>query len=298
MKKILLSLAIASITNITFAAAPTAKFEFETGAEYDSNLSVIELDQHSSEGDWSVLAKANMNGQWQATDNVKLKGGLGYNSKTYQDYSEFDLIIKQAFVDASYDFQPLTLGISFHHADAELDNQDFLTLQQHSVYVSRLINQRIFLRAAINDQDKNFPDNAGRNADNQGFAGDAFFFFNQGKTFFTFGATNEKENARTHEFDYDAINFRSSISHQFSLWNKNSRLQLGWRFDNRDYSTITEPLDAKRQDERRVTTLEWELEANSWLSLIGKVESGNYDSNLASADYSETISSVTLKAQF
>jgi hypothetical protein len=299
MNKILyLSLAITGITNIAFAATPTAKFEFETGAEYDSNLSVIELDQNSSEGDWSILAKANINGQWQATDKVKLKAGAGYSSKTHQDYSEFNLAITQAFVDASYDFQPITLGISYHHADAELDNQDFLTLQQRSVYVSRLINQTIFLRAAINDQDKDFPNTTGRNAGNRGFSGDAFFFFNQGQTFFTLGISNEKENTEINEFDYDAINVRSSVSHQFSLWNKKNRVQLGWRFDNRDYSTVTELIDAKRQDERRITTLEWELETNNWLSLIGKLESGNYHSNLASADYSETISSVTLKARF
>ncbi len=293
----LLSCAVISTTN-AIAAAPSTKFELETGAEYDSNLSVIELDKNSAEGDWSALANARLNSQWQASDTIKLKGGLGYSSKTYQDFSEFDLAIKQASADASYDFKALTLGVNYHYADAELDDQDFLTLQQRSLYVSHLINQKIFLRAAINDQDKKFPGISARNADNQSLAGDAFFFFNQGKTFFTLGLTGETEHAGANEFDYDGVNFRTSVNHQFLLWNKKNRLQLGYRYDQRDYSAETPAIEAKREDERRITTLEWQLETTKWLSLVGKVERGNYDSNLGSANYSETVSSLMLKASF
>jgi len=289
---------IISSANMGVAATPATKFELETGAEYDSNLSVIELDKNSSEGDWSALANARLNSQWQATDKAKIKGGLSYSSKTYQDFSEFDLVIKQAFIDTSYDFQPLTLGASYHYADAELDGSDFLTLQQRSIYISRLINQTIFLRAAINDQDKDFPGSSTRNADNQSLAGDAFFFFNQGKTFFTIGLSGETENATANEFDYDGTNIRTSVSHQFSLWDKKNRLQLGFRYDQRDYSAVTPSLEAKRNDERRVATLEWQIETTNWLSVVGKVERGDYDSNLASANYAETVSSLMLKASF
>ncbi len=297
---ILLSLFASTIvaTTTSLAATPVTKFELETGAEYDSNLSVIELDQNSSEGDWSALANVRLNSQWQATEKMKLKGGLSYTSKTYQDYNEFDLAIKQAFIDTSYDFQRLTLGASYHYADAELDNNDFLTLQQRSIYLSHLIRQTIFLRAAINDQDKAFPISSLRNADNRSVAGDAFFFLNQGKTFFTVGLSRETENATANEFDYDGTNFRASVNHQFPLWNKTNRLQLGWRYDKRDYTAITPALNATRNDERRVTALEWQVETNKWLSVAGKLERGNYDSNLASANYAETISSIMLKASF
>lgn len=280
------------------ATTPATHIELETGAEYDSNLSVIELDKNSAAGDWSAVANARLHSQWQATGKTKLKGGLSYNSKTYQDYREFDLTIKQAFIDASYDFQPLTLGASYHYADAELDDQDFLTLHQRSIYISRLIKPTFFLRAALNDQDKDFPISGTRNADNQSLAGDAFFFFNQGKTFFTLGLTGEKENAGANEFDYDGVNFRTSLNHQFSLGNTKNRLQLGYRYDQRNYSAVTAAIEAKRADERRITTLEWQVETTKWLSLVGKVERGNYDSNLAAANYSETVSSLMLKASF
>lgn len=279
-------------------AKPSTQFELETGAEYDSNLSVIELDKNSTEGDWSVLANARVNSQWQASEKIKVKGGLGYSSKTYQDFSEFDLSIKQASADVSYDFSLLTLGASYHYADAELDDQGFLSLQQRSLYISRLINQKFFLRAAINKQDKKFPGLSARNADNQNLAGDAFYFFNQGKTFFTLGLTGETENAGANELDYDGVSFRSSLNHQFSLGNIKNRVQLGYRYEQRDYSAVTPSIEAKRTDERRITTLEWQIETTKWLSLVGKVERGNYDSNLAAANYSEIVSSLMLKAHF
>jgi hypothetical protein len=301
MNNIIFSSLLASgivFINSVMAATPTATVDLETGAEYDSNLSVIELDQNSAAGDWAMLFNARANTQWQATEKIKMKGGLSYNNKTYQDNSAFDLAIKQAFVDGSYSFQPLTAGLSYHYADAALDSRDFLTLQQRSVYLSRLFNQTIFVRAAINDQDKDFPTSGERNASNHSVNGDVFLFFQQGKTFITLGITDETENASANEFDFDGTSFRASLSHQFLLGAKNNRVQAGWRYDDRDYSAITPALETKRQDKRNVTTLEWHLEANSWLSLVGKVERGDYDSNLDSANYSETIGSLMLKASF
>lgn len=299
-KHICISLMAAATTfaNITTAATPVTRIDIETGTEYDSNLSIIELDRSSSENDWALLANARVNSQWQATKKLKLKGGLGYNSKTYQDYSAYDLAIKQAFIDAGYDFEALTLGISYHHADASLDSRDFLTLQQRSLYVSRLFNQRTFLRAAINEQDKDFPTSGLRNADNRGLAGDAFFFYNQGKTFFTVGVSSEEENAVAREFDYDGINLRASINHQFLLWNKKNRLQFSLRHDERDYSGITPAIEARRKDKRNIITTEWQVETNRWLTIAAKLERGNYDSNLHAANYSETLGSVMLKASF
>lgn len=301
MKKIIQStflIGTFSTINTSVAATPSTKFEVEAGAEYDSNLSIIELDRNVSAGDWAAIANTRLSSQWQATDKVKLKGGASYNSKTYQEYSAFDLAVKQAYVVSSYNFAPVTLGFSYHYADAELDDKDFLTLQQRSLYASRLINQTLFLRAALNDQDKDFPVSHQRNANNHNITGDTFFFFNQGKTSFTLGLMVETEDAIAGEFDYDGTSFRTGFSHQFSLLDKKSRFQLSWRYDQRNYSAVTPAIEAKRNDERSISALEWQLETNSWLSLVAKVEHGNYDSNLAAVDYSETTSLLMLKASF
>lgn len=287
-----------SFAHPLFAAAPEGSIKLEAGTEYDSNLGVIELDQYSTESDWAAILNARFNGRWQANDQLNIKGGYFYLSKHYQDNDNFDLAIQQLFVDTSYDLRVVTLGASYHKADADLASRDFLQLQQTSIYASRLIDNRIFLRAATNYQDKDFPGNAGRNAHNTGLAGDVFVFFNQGTTFISAGITSEEEDAQQAQFNYDALSLRGSINHKFSAWGKNNKVQLGIRLHDRDYSSVTPELETKRNDNHRVATLEWEVSLTPKITATSKIEKGNYESNLAVADYSETLASINFAVTF
>lgn len=286
------------LTNTLQAATPKGDIRLEAGTEYDSNLSVAELDQFSRQSDWAALLNARLNGRWEATDRLELKTGYSYLSKTYQDNKNFDLAIQQLFADVNYQFDWAKLGASIHHADAELADKDLLTLQQTSVYASRLFNQRVFMRGAVNFQDKDFPGNGERNARNTGFAGDVFVFFNQGATFIATGVTQEQEDASQASFDYDATSLRASINHKFSIWDKNSKIQLGTRYHARDYSDITSAVDSRRADTHRVTNIEWEINLTENLIATSKIERGNYESNFAAADYSETLGSITFALTF
>ncbi|MDO8341627.1 MAG: hypothetical protein Q7T48_00345 [Cellvibrio sp.] len=286
------------LANTLQAATPKGTIRLEAGTEYDSNLSVIELDQFSTQSDWAALLNARLNGSWKATDKLELKGGYSYLSKTYQDYENFDLAIQQLSADVSYQFEPVTIGASFHNADAELADKDLLTLQQTSLYASRLFNKRVFLRGAVNFQDKDFPGNGGRNATNNGFAGDMFVFFNQGTTLIATGFTRDQEDANQAQYDYDGTSLRASISHKFPVWGKNSKVQLGMRYNDRDYSDVTSAVDRRRADTHRVTTLEWEINLTPKIIATSKIERGNYESNFAAADYSETLGSMTFAVTF
>ncbi|WP_062061765.1 hypothetical protein [Cellvibrio sp. OA-2007] len=286
------------LANTLHAATPKGTIRLEAGTEYDSNLSVIELDQFSTQSDWAAVLNARLNGRWKATDKLELKGGYSYLSKTYQDYDDFDLAIQQLFADVSYQFEPVTIGASFHNADAELADKDLLTLQQTSFYASRLFNQRVFVRGAVNFQDKDFPSNGERNARNTGFAGDVFVFFNQGATFIATGVTQEQEDANQASFDYDATSLRASINHKFSVWGKNSKVQLGTRYHARDYSDITSAVNSRRADTHRVTNIEWEINLTENIIATSKIERGNYESNFAAADYSETLGSIIFAVTF
>ena len=57
-------------------------------------------------------------------------------------------------------------------------------------------------------------------------------------------------------------------------------------------------LSSARHDRGRVLELEAELGLSKNFALVGKVERGQYHSNLASADYSETLTSVLFKWRF
>jgi hypothetical protein len=286
------------IASNTQASNPTANFELGAGLEHDSNLNIIELDKNAHESDTATVLNAKADTQWKASDKFTLSGGYAYSTKIYQNNPEYDLAINQLSADANYDFDVLTLGASYNYANAKLDKKSFLDLRQTSFYASKLFDNRIYLRAATNLQDKSFNNLSARNATNTGLAGDVFVFFNEGKTFVAFGVTNEEEDAKAKEFDYKGMTLKTKLSNKFSLWEKDSKLQLGWRYFTHDYSGITPEINKERYDSGHVGDIEWELAFTPHISMLTKIEFSKYNSNLAAANYSDTTTSLTLKARF
>ena len=280
------------------SSAASANLEVSAGLEQDSNLNVVELDKSSNESDIAALLNAKLDANWKPVEKLSLSGGYSYSSKTYQENDIYNLAIHQFFADASYDFSAITAGASYHNANAILDGKSFLDLQQTSIYASKLINNKIYLRAAVNNQDKHFSGVSARNAENSGFSGDVFIFSNAGKTFVNFGVSNEKENALAKQFDYEGINLKAKVSNKFLLWNKENKLQLGYRYLKRDYSGVTPEIKTKRHDTGNIAEGSWEISFTPKISLETKLEHGKYKSNLDAADYSDSRLSVMLKARF
>jgi len=282
----------------TSASKPTADFEVSAGAEQDSNLNVVELDKNSNKSDVATLLNAKVDASWKPAEKLALSGGYAYTSKTYKENDAYNLAIHQLSLDANYDFTLLTAGANYNNAKAILDGKSFLDLQQNSFYLAKLINNKIYLRAAVNNQEKRFSGLSERNAKNTGFAGDFFVFSNSGKTFVNFGVSNEKEHARAKQFDYDGINVKAKASHKFELMGKENKVQAGYRYLKRNYSGITPEINAKRYDTGNIAEASWEISFTPKISLETKLERGKYKSNLEAADYSETRASLLLKARF
>jgi hypothetical protein len=280
------------------SGSASADFEISAGAEHDSNLNVVELDRSSNETDIAALLNAKVDASWKPVEKLSLNGGYAYSHKTYQNNDNYNLAIHQLSADAHYDFDAMTMGGSYHNAKAILGGKSFLDLQQTSIYASKLINNKLYLRVAANNQDKHFSSLSERNATNTGFAADLFIFSNGGKTFVNLGASNDKENAHTKQFDYNGINLKAKIANKFSLWGKDNKLQLGYRYLKRDYSGITPEIKAKRYDTGNVAEAGWEIAFSPKISMETKLEHGKYKSNLDAADYSETRAALLLKAKF
>ncbi|NNL57333.1 MAG: DUF560 domain-containing protein [Pseudomonadales bacterium] len=280
----------------------TLDYSITTGLLYDNSLTISELDQSSDEGDSALLFKAKADGRWQAAEHITIKGGYTYQAKRHQDLDTFDLQVQQLYVDAGLALRGSTLGASHHFADANLDNDSFLTLNQSTLYFSRLFEQRYFVRAFADYKEKDFATDNRRNAASPGIGGDAYVFFDGGRRYLSVGLTLEKEDARSNLYDYDAVAFRSTLSQKFSLAGKLNQLKLAWRYQDRDYSAMGSAFAADstmvRADIRRTSELIWELAYNPYLSVNGKLEHGDYRSNLPSAEYKQLVTSIGLRADF
>lgn len=299
-KPLLLSLAAAIVcANTTLAYAEPAKTkmdaELDVGLEYNSSLAVDELDTTTNQSDTATLFNGKLNGQWGVSDRSTLRGGYSYLSKNYRDNSDFDLAIHQLSADASHDFDLLTVGVSHFFARAELDGDHFLDLNQSSLYGSKLFDKRIFVRVAADVRDKAFDGRPERDADSLGLGSDVYVFFNDAKTYVSVGINGEQEDARASELDYDGLTFRSKLSNKFRMMNRDNKLALSYRYVDRDYDNTDPLIGSARADRRHTTRLEWEVELMKHLGVVSSLEYGDYQSNLDSADYSDTKAMLALR---
>jgi len=292
------SLALISAPALAQQNDPEFSASIEIGGEYDSNVGVIELDQSTDEGDYAALVDAELGLEWKPANRLTLKGGYDFSGKAYAERSDFNQQVHRAFADASWDFDIVETGISYNHAIALLDGEEFLTLQQTSFYAGRLFADRYYVRAAADRREKQFEGQPDRDASANIIGADAFVFFNKARSFVTLGVATETEDADVDAFDYEGLKLKARVTNKFELAGLSSRFSVGGRYEDRDYEAITPLIDAVREDERKSVELGLDTALTEALSLTGKYEYADYSSNLPSADYSENTASVGVKLSF
>lgn len=287
----------------TMAADPESKgsvvFEVGAGAEYDSNLSLEEVDRVAGESDVAALFEARLGGEYRATERLTLTADYDFSSRQYRHQDQFDLDIHTLSADAGYHIDAVTLGASHHFSHARLASEGFLDLAQTSLYLSKLFDNDVFIRTAISDKRKRFDDNRERDAEGTGLTATLFQFFNDGRSFVSIGGRLDTENARADRFDNDARQARVRASNRFRLGEHSHRIQLGWRYLERQYEREMGLLGENgRHDRQRILDASWAVDLNTLLTLKSTVEAGHYESSLERADYNEQRVSVMLKARF
>ncbi|MCU4677076.1 hypothetical protein N7931_15690 [Catenovulum sp. 2E275] len=275
-----------------------ANFDLESGVEYDSKLTVVELDQLKEEADIALKFAAKAKFNWQATQKLTVKGGYTYSNKDYKMYDEFDLIIHQLSAEANYDFSVIKLGALHYLSKAELAGEDFLNLNQSSLFLSKLMDNKHYLRFSINFTDKKLDDFSSRNSIGKGYSADYFLFENQAKSFFSISIHTDKQSADSTQFNYYEQGINTKMSHQFDRFSLPQKIQLSVSYWHRDYTEITPLIGRKRDDKKQGAELSWFINLNEYITLHNKLEYADYHSNLNTADYHEYLASIQVKAAF
>jgi hypothetical protein len=271
-------------------------FEVGGGLEHDTNVAVLELDSSAGAGDSAMLLELGV--AYDRRGDAPLDFGAGYNfsESSHEDFSEFDVRIHRGSARMSYDLGRLDVGAMLQHAYAELDGNDFLRLTQLSPYLSRLVGERLFLRFAYADMDKNFAGNPGRDAATSSVSSDAYVFVNGLRTYLVFGHRYDDEDAASAEFDYTGHRLNVQLSQRFSMAEREVTLRTYVRFENRDYRSVTPSIGALRRDDRREFEALAEVPVGRRvLARIG-VKRADNESNLTAVDFGETVLSVGFNA--
>jgi hypothetical protein len=269
-----------------------------TGFEYDSNVAVLELDTSTNAGDRSLLLDFGVGYDKPDRGRFDLQAGYDFSQSLHDDFDSFDVRIHRGSGTLSYDLGPTDIGVTLQHAYAELDGDEFLTLQQVAPYVSRLVGRRLFLRFAYARSDKDFAGNPLRSAKADGLSADAYVFVDGLRTYLVFGYRLDDENALDAQFDYDGDVLRAQLVKRLEAHERELTLRTSLRFESRDYEAPTPSIGTPRRDDRRQLEVSLDVPIGERTTAQVVYEHADNASNLPSVDFTENVVSLKFRARF
>lgn len=272
-------------------------FSLGLGAEYDSNVAVLELDTTSNAGDAAALFEFGVSYDKPDEGRFDLRTGYNFSQMRHEDFDAFDVGIHRGSATFSWDLEGVDTGANLQYAYAELDGEEFLVLEQFSPYIQKLMNERLFLRFALAYTEKTFAGNEGRDAEAASLSSDAYVFLNGLTTYLVFGHRYSDEEARDPQFDYGAHRLKLQLNRRFEVGPRTLTFKTYLRYETRDYSHPTPSIGEQRKDDRYQFEALAELPLSERLLATFGYKHADNQSNLSNLDFAENVYSVKLSAQ-
>lgn len=286
----LLACATALATEAAEEASRTAfSAEVGIGAEYDSNVSVDELDVTASESDYALILDAELKLEQQLTESTDLTLTYDFSQARYDTFSLVDRQTHLLGADFGADLGAVNTGLTLYYINARLDGEAFLEYYRGSPYISGFLAKKWFARGAYVYSDKTIEQNPGRDAESHAGEFDLYFFNRGLRSYFNLGYKFKDEDAREGRFDHRSNSLKLRYIHRFDVMEEVLKLELSWRYENRDYSSITPSIGEKRDDDRHRWKVDLEypfLERGTFQIYAGYAD---YESNYPRADYDQHV---------
>ena len=271
------------------AEQATLNGHLSAGFEHDSNVSVDDLNASSDQSDQAWVFDAGLEGVLKPAQRLNLTLGYSLSGSRYRELDQFDQDIHLLSADLSYDFDPVTIGTSYHYSHSVLGSEPFLDFHRASAYLGSLIDDDVYLLASLQEKRKDYEESEARDSDIRGASLDSF--------------------------DNDVWRLRATLLNRFLLGGEDNRIRLGWRYETRDYdqpavsssgSFLDNPFTgdfidtsaSRRAEKANVFEASWRIGLNGTFSVEPSVSHGIYQGTEDSTDYSRTIAGVTLRADF
>ena len=269
--------------------APTFSAEIAVGAEYDSNVSVEEVDATSGESDHAIILDLEVGMDQQINERTELSLSYDFSNSRYNEFSQVDRQTHILGADLAYDVGNLNTGVSAYYIDARLDGDGFLELTRVSPSLSGFISKRWFARGAYVFSDKTLDDRPDRDAQTHAGEADLYFFRRGLRSYFNLGYQFKDEDAEAARYDFRSHNLKLRYIHRAELFSRLAKIELSWRFEDRDYLSETPSIGADRDDTRNrwKVDLEYPVTDQATIQLYGGY--ADYESNLPAADYYQTV---------
>ncbi len=272
--------------------------EISTGAEYDSNISVSQIDSNTGADDFAAVIDADLGFETELSENTELGLGYSFSQSLHSEFSSFDIQSHFASAELSHDFGDVDIGAAYRLIYTRLGGNGFLVMQQFSPYTTKFFGKKIFVRADYTYTDKNFENRVDRDATVHAGGGDVYFFINGIRTYIVAGYKYEKEDATDPQFDFQAHKVKARFSQRIPMGKRDAKLKLSWRYEARDYSSITPSIGVIRDDTRHKLKAALEMPVTDSVYTLLEYEYSDFASNLPSVDYTQNLVAARLGIRF
>lgn len=270
-------------------------FEIGAGVEYDSNVSVEAIDQQTAIGDYAFSFDLGAEYEKDLTDKTSVEVGYNFGQDIQAEETSFNTQTHRGSIQLSHDFGNVEGGVSYQFIYSRLGGDGFLQFNRLSPYLAAYVGDRkAYVRASYIYTDKTFFGRDGRDSDVHAGNAEVFYFLNGLNTYAIAGYRYEIENAGDAQFDFTAHNTKLRLVQRFPFNGRNAKIRGGWRFEQRNYDSITPSIGVIRDDTRHRFDASIELPINDVFSAELEYNHDIFDSNLAAADFTQDIVSFRI----
>jgi len=277
--------------------APRTEWSLEAGLgfEYDTNVSVDEVDLSSGQSDYATTADLKLGMRHRLTDRTQAAMTYDLSSSNYREFSRVDRVTQILGGDISTQLGKSSAGLSAYLIDSRLDGEPFLRFVRLSPSLSGFTSQRWFARGAYVYSERDINQRARRNAQTHSAEGDLYYFHRGLRSYFNLGYRYRDEDAVADELDFRAHSLKLRYLRRFDLWKRQAKAEIALRYEVRDYLFDEPTIDERRRDDRLRWKLDFEIPVSARLTWQAYYSYGDYVSNLPRADFIQTIVGTRLQ---
>lgn len=265
------------------------------GYGYDTNVLVDDVDLATEQGDQFTDLSLAGGLEKDFGDSITVTADIALSSKQYRTFDDFDGQLALASFSLQKKLSSVDLGLTVRHVDYQLDGEGFLHFTQAGPSVSWFPSKTIFIRGAYEYSDETFDDEMSRNNHQHKASLRSYWFLRGLKQYVLLHFQHSRDEAADFSFDNHSSEVSLRYRQEIALWARDVTVEIGFRYQERDYRKFDETLDAHREDRRRRLDLSLEWPLTDKTSLECRISSSDYRSNLESADYKQNVYALTLK---
>lgn len=286
----LMSTAVAAYAQPSKEASKTRwSAEIGIGGEYDTNVSVDEVDLSSGQSDYAFTADFELGLRHDFSERTKVSVNYDASQATYRQFSRVNRITQILGADISHDLGRSSAGMSAYFIDSRLDGEPFLRYLRLSPSLSGFLSQRWFARGAYVYSEREIEERTARDAETHSGEMDIYYFHRGLRSYANLGYRYRDEDSVAPEFDFSSHSLKLRYIRRFDLWKRKAKAEIALRYELRDYR-FDEPTIGEPRDDRRLRgKLDFELPLTPRFTWQLYYSYGDYLSNLPRADFTQTI---------